>query len=76
MNDEIINNYCMGCYLKYGCLKICNCHPKDVLSPPCGKYAIGLANYKTVFWTVDKDEWLKDPNNKKPTSLKFVDLSD
>lgn len=64
---------CMGCILRYGCLKICEIHPDDVLKPPCGKFAIGISTVM-VFWTIPVDEWLKDPKDKNPKGLKFVEL--
>ena len=72
---EWLNTDCIECPIRNGCLAICEKHPNDVLRPPCGKFAIGLANDGDggfLFWTRPVDKWVLDPNNATPDDLRFV----
>lgn len=51
---------------------LCAFNPGDVLKPPCEKYAIGVSQTDSVFWTRPADSYLKDPMNPAPKDLKFV----
>lgn len=71
INDKCLNKECMKCPVKLGCLILCAFHPNDVMKPPCEKYAIGISQTDSVFWTRPADKYLEDPDNPAPTDLKF-----
>lgn len=71
-----INQECDNCPLVAGCFLLCVAHPKDVIQPPCEKYAIGLAGKnndgKQLFWTRPAENWKIDKENPRPKDLEFV----
>ena len=72
-----INQECDNCELVAGCYLICLVNPKDVIRPPCEKYAIGLASSKDEkkgFWTRPIENWKNDKFNPKPEDLEIVIL--
>ena len=71
INDNNLNEDCMKCPIKRGCLVLCSFNPGDIIRPVCEKYAIGISKTHGVFWTRPLDNYLKDPKNPAPTDLKF-----